>query len=169
MSKVLIGSEIGSYSFSKTNKTITFSGLTVSLERILLITDTTNNTIIYQFNDATKNGTLSNNVLTLAYNTNTGSFADTDKLQIFYWSEEPEQTTIMDLAVAVKRELMLLRKSESDTPGGKNVNVTNSSLAATVSAVTSLQYYGNSDHFTVFNQHMDMRNNFNNFKNKIIS
>ena len=118
MAKVLIGSDIGSYSFNKTAKTITFSGFVASLERILLVTDTTNNTIIYQFNDATKGGTLSNNILTLTYDTTGGTFANTDKLQIFYWSEDPQQVGLMDVAMALKKTNMLLERPAYMTPTG---------------------------------------------------
>lgn len=83
MAKILIDN----YTFNKATKQITFtdySGPGIRLDKILLITDVTNNTIIYQFNSSSLGGTVSSNVLTLTYNTNTGSFNNTDKLQIFY-------------------------------------------------------------------------------------
>ena len=76
---------VKNYTFSKTAKTITFTDFSAIIqERILLITDVTNGTILYQFNSAGLGGTVATNVLTLALNTNTGSFNNTDKLQIFY-------------------------------------------------------------------------------------
>lgn len=73
------------YTFNKASKTVTFTDFTtIDLDRILLVTDVTNNTIIYNFADPTTGGTVATNVLTLTYNTNTVSFNDTDKLQIFY-------------------------------------------------------------------------------------
>lgn len=80
---------INTYAFDKAAKQVTFSGITPALERLLLITDTTNNTIIYNFADSTKGGTMAGNVLTLTYNTNTASFNNTDKLQIYYDIELP--------------------------------------------------------------------------------
>jgi hypothetical protein len=77
--------QIVNYTFDKATKQITFSDYsTIRLDQILLITDVTNNTVIYQFNDSTKGGTVATNVLTLTYDTNTGAFNNTDKLQIFY-------------------------------------------------------------------------------------
>lgn len=74
----------GSYSFDKTAKTVTFSGLRgdLTLANILLITNVTANTIIYNFADSTKGAvSFNNNVLTLDYDTS--AMANTDILQIF--------------------------------------------------------------------------------------
>lgn len=74
----------GSYSFDKTAKTVTFSGLRddITLANILLITNVTANTIIYNFADSTKGAvSFNNNVLTLDYDTS--AMANTDVLQIF--------------------------------------------------------------------------------------
>lgn len=67
------------YTFDASSKTIDCA-LFTSLEAIQLITNVTDNIIIYNFADATKGGTLSGTVLTLAYDTT--SMSDTDKLQI---------------------------------------------------------------------------------------
>jgi hypothetical protein len=82
------------YTFSKAAKTITFSGAYTGLElsQIQLITDVTNNTIIYQFNKPTLGGTLAGLVLTLTYNTNTGAFNDTDDLMIIVNTAEDPLT-----------------------------------------------------------------------------
>jgi hypothetical protein len=144
MAKILIGSELGSYAFNKVAQTITFTGFTASLERLLLITDVTNNVIIYQFNDPSKGGSIVNNVLTLDYNTNTVAFNNTDNLQIFYWSEEPQQTALLDLAMSIKRDLQLIRREPSMTPNGLNVNVNGGSLptVGVINALSSLDYIG---------------------------
>jgi len=74
----------GSYSFDKTAKTVTFSGLRddITLANILLITNVTANTIIYNFADSTSGAvSFNNNVLTLDYDTS--AMANTDVLQIF--------------------------------------------------------------------------------------
>lgn len=173
MAKILIGSELGSYTFNKTAKTILFSGFVASLERLLLITDTTNNTIIYQFNDPTKGGTLTNNLLTLTYNTNTGSFANTDALQIFYWSEEPQQTALLDLAMSIKRDLQVIRREPQMTPVGLNVNVAGGTLpnVTTVSTVSQLTYLGGTSEgaFAPFTHQTLLNEKWYLYKNNIIS
>lgn len=172
MAKILIGSELGSYSFNKTAKTITFTGFVANLERVLLITDVTNNTVIYQFNDATLGGTLSNNVLTLTYNTNTASFANTDKLQIFYWSEEPQQTALLDLAMSIKRDLQMMRREPNMSPSGINTNIVAGTITSVtaVASMTSLGSNGANDSiYAVFPYHTAMRESFNVYKSKLIS
>lgn len=84
---------IKNYSFNKTAKTVTFTDFSsIRLDRILLITDVTNNTLIYQFNNSQLGGTVGTNVLTLTYNTNTSAFNNTDALQIFYDSATGDPT-----------------------------------------------------------------------------
>lgn len=74
---------VASYTFNASAKTITFPGFTtLELERILIITNVTRNTIIYNF--ASTGGTVSGNILTLSSSLNTTGMANTDKLQIFY-------------------------------------------------------------------------------------
>jgi hypothetical protein len=74
---------ISNYTFNPTAKKVTFSDYTsISLERVLLITNVTINEIIYSFADPAKGGSVSGNVLTLDYDT-TG-MSSTDKLQIWY-------------------------------------------------------------------------------------
>jgi len=74
---------IKNYTFDKTAKTVTFTDFTtINLERVLLITNATSNTLIYQFNDPSLGGTVTGNVLTLTFNTS--AMANTDKLQIIY-------------------------------------------------------------------------------------
>lgn len=73
---------VKNYSFDKTTKEITFADLTtIDLNQILLVTNVTSNTIVYNFANPSLGGTVSGNKLTLAYNT--GSMNNTDKLQIF--------------------------------------------------------------------------------------
>jgi filamentous hemagglutinin len=67
------------YTFDASEQTIDCD-LFTSLEAIQLITNVTDNIIIYNFADATKGGTLSGTTLTLTYDTT--SMADADKLQI---------------------------------------------------------------------------------------
>lgn len=77
---------ITNYTFNAASKTITFTDYTsIDLNRVLLITNATTNTIIYNFASSTLGGTVSGNTLTLTYNT--GSMSNIDKLQIYYDTE----------------------------------------------------------------------------------
>ena len=74
---------ITAYTFDASAQTITFTGYgSILLESVLLITNVTDNIIIYNFADTAKGGSASTNVLTLDYDTTT--MDDADDLQIFY-------------------------------------------------------------------------------------
>ena len=92
--KRLLGTDVaGSYAFDPSAKTVTFSGLSqsITLANILLITNVTRNTIIYNFADvATGAASFNNNVLTLTFNTTTHSSGDV--LQIFLDLESKEES-----------------------------------------------------------------------------
>jgi len=91
--------KIDNYSFDKTAKTVTFTDYTtIRLDAILIITNVTDNIILYNFADATKGGTVLNNVLTLTYDTS--SMDDLDKLLIYYDNSDIEAAT------AANQELM---------------------------------------------------------------
>ena len=107
--KRLVGTDIvGGYIFDPAAKTVTFTGLqyTITLANILLITNTTANTIIYNFADST-NGAVSfaNNVLTLDYNS--VSMNATDALQIYIDVESYEES----LATLLRRMNKLLESN----------------------------------------------------------
>jgi hypothetical protein len=77
---------ITNYTFDASAKTISFDDYTgIDLNRVLLITNVTTNTIIYNFANSLLGGSVSGNVLTLTYNTT--SMSDTDTLQIYYDTE----------------------------------------------------------------------------------
>lgn len=74
---------IENYTFNPTTKEIVFLDYTtIDLERILIVTNVTINTIIYNFANSLQGGSIDGNVLTLNYNTS--SMNNTDKLQIYY-------------------------------------------------------------------------------------
>ena len=74
---------ITNYTFNATAQTVTFTDYTtIRLESVLLITNVTDNVIVYNFADLGFGGSVTDNILTLAYDT-TG-MDDTDSLQIFY-------------------------------------------------------------------------------------
>jgi hypothetical protein len=107
--KRLVGTDIvGGYIFDPAAKTVTFTGLqyTITLANILLITNTTANTIIYNFADPT-NGAVSfaSNVLTLDYNS--VSMNATDALQIYIDVESYEES----LATLLRRMNKLLESN----------------------------------------------------------
>lgn len=71
------------YTFNAAAKTIKFITTdTISLDEVLLITNVTKNIIIYNFANPALGGTISNNTLTLTYNTAAG-MSNTDVLQIY--------------------------------------------------------------------------------------
>jgi hypothetical protein len=93
MKKLLGTDAVGSYVFTPASNTITFSGLTqaIALQNFLLITNTTANTIIYNFADSTTGAvSFNNNILTLDYDTS--AMASTDKLQIYVDLPSYEET-----------------------------------------------------------------------------
>lgn len=70
------------YTFDPSLKQVKFNTTdSVFLENILLITNVTDNQIIYNFANPNQGGTISNNLLTLSYNTT--SMSSSDRLQIF--------------------------------------------------------------------------------------
>lgn len=80
--KMLVGVDQGGYTFDASAQTVTLTGLnTLALEQVLLITNVTDNVIIYNFAKPTLGGSISSNVITLTYDTT--SMSDTDDLQIF--------------------------------------------------------------------------------------
>jgi hypothetical protein len=100
--KRMVGIDVGSYTFDASAKTVTISGITsLLLNQFLLITNTTDNIIIYNFADPSLGGVLtssgSTSILTLTYNTATMS--DTDNLQIF-----------LEVADNTEESILLLRR-----------------------------------------------------------
>lgn len=148
MAKILIGQDYGSYTFDKVAKTvsITLPFGNVKLEGLLMITDTTNNTIIYQFNDPTKGATLSGNVFTLTFNTNTGAFANTDKLQIFYYDEQPISQQMNDMAVALSQIFKSIQRPIYTEQGGNVLRTVarggGLDFITTVNSITTLNGIG---------------------------
>lgn len=84
---------VTNYTFDASAQTITFAQFpTIDLERVLLVTNVTDNIIIYNFAGSSLGGSVSTNVLTLDYNTT--SMDDTDELQIHYVA--PDDNVIID-------------------------------------------------------------------------
>lgn len=74
---------ISNYTFNPAARTISFADYTsIDLEGLLLITNVTNNQIIYNFADPCFGGGVSGNTVTLAYDTT--AMSSSDALQIYY-------------------------------------------------------------------------------------
>lgn len=146
--------QITNYTFDKTAKTVTFTDYTtIRLDSILLITNVTDNVIIYNFADPSLGGTVTNNVLTLTYDTS--SMDNTDKLQIFYEGENTLatsdlQTTLNSLAetlqILTQRLEVIAGMANAGAPALRTIPIASVSTAVTgtvaVSAVTNLTNFG---------------------------
>lgn len=81
--------KVSEYSFNASSKEITFLDYNnVSLDCILIITNVTDNLIIYNFADPTKGGIVTSNRLTLTYDTS--GMDNNDSLLIYY--DDPDST-----------------------------------------------------------------------------
>ena len=89
--KKLINHDVGTYTFNPLARTIVFWNVTITRDQILTITNTTDNTLIYVFADATLGGTFDGTTLTLSYDTS--SMSDTDALQIYVDIPDTQQST----------------------------------------------------------------------------
>ena len=82
--------KIPNYSFNASNKEITFFDYSnISLDCVLIVTNVTDNVIIYNFADSTKGGTVHSNKLTLTYDTS--GMSNSDSLLIYY--DDPDSIT----------------------------------------------------------------------------
>lgn len=136
------------YIFNAAAKQITFDTTDViSLENILLITNVTDNIIIYNFANPSQGGTLSNNVLTLDYDTVTMS--DTDSLQIYldlYGAPATDSSIaiLQDQNILLRRMVQLLSPlATQDSAQRQRVIVENSTVGVsgnlgTISTVTTV-------------------------------
>lgn len=96
--KVLVGTDIGAYAFDAALGKITFTGLPVlSLEQVLVITHVSSGTIIYNFADPNKGGTILDAVLDLDYNTS--ALLGTE-LQIWIYLSVGDLPSVTDIAYA---------------------------------------------------------------------
>ena len=120
------------YTFNAATQQITFNTTeTITLERLLIITNVTDNLIIYNFADPNLGGTITNNVLTLNYNTTTMS--NTDRLQIFIENQltpasEESLQYLQDQAALLSRMVKLLEpSSRQDSAGRQQIDMAASS------------------------------------------
>lgn len=134
MKKLLGTDTAGSYTFDPIAKTITFSNLaqSLTLANILLITNTTANTIIYNFADPTTGAiSFNNNVLTLDYNT--ASMNASDFLQIYVDVESYEESL-----QALLRRMNKLLESNAVVDLQQRQRLTIDAIRSTATATTDL-------------------------------
>lgn len=129
---------VENYTFNSATKQIALTDYTsVNLESFLLITNVTDNIIIYNFADPAKGGTVAGNVLTLDFDT-TG-MSNTDNLQIFIDDGESPATNsaleTIDLLLT-----QLLKRSESlavvDTAQRQRVAI--ETFSPTINTITAV-------------------------------
>jgi hypothetical protein len=151
--------KINNYRFDKVLKSITFLDYTnISLDGILLITNVTDNIIIYNFADSAMGGSKIGNILTLNYNTSL--MDNTDNLQIFYEdgvfpASQELQNTLNSMVenddVAMKQLLQLLKPLGIVQSGSGrlviDINTISSGTITTVATVNTVSQVN-----TVFNQ-----------------
>lgn len=132
--------QILNYTFNKTAKTVTFTDYTtIRLDSLLLITNVTDNIIIYNFANPSLGGTVATNVLTLTYDTS--AMADADKLQIFYDDEDvqpsnsAQQVTLNSLVETLQelntRLTVLASMSNAGAPALRTIPIASVSTAVT--------------------------------------
>lgn len=144
---------ITNYTFNATAQTVTFTDYTtIRLESVLLITNVTDNVIVYNFADLGFGGSVTDNILTLAYNT-TG-MDDTDSLQIFYDDNDVQpantelQTTLNSLTETLQeltaRLAVLASMANSGAPALRTIPIASVSTAVTgsLTSVATLTNFG---------------------------
>lgn len=133
------------YTFNAAAQQITFNTSDiVNLEQILLITNVTDNVIVYNFANPLLGGDVTNNVLTLNYNTT--SMSDTDSLQIFLDlqgapSSEEQQVIEIEQLKSLKRMVKLLESNavvDSNQRQRIALDASTATLSANVGTVTTV-------------------------------
>jgi hypothetical protein len=130
---------ITNYTFNKTAKTVTFTDYTsISLDGVLLVTNVTDNIIIYNFANPALGGTVLNNVLTLDYDTS--AMDNGDALQIFY-DDGVDTLALLEQHIdadgRASRQLMQLLKPLSITTNGSGrLNIDVANVTGNVAQVT---------------------------------
>jgi hypothetical protein len=131
------------YSFNAAAQQITFNtDAIISLEHLLVITNVTNNVIIYNFADPSRSGTISNNVLTLTFNT-TG-MSNTDNLQIFL--DNTLSPASEESVQYLKKMVQLLTPlSVQDSAQRQRITIDAAPASLSVGTVTNITAFGNVD------------------------
>jgi len=95
--KIIVWKDIWNYTFNAVAKTITFYDLpTINIRDVVLITNVTDNIIIYNFADVWFGGTITSQVLTLDYDTATMDNADDLQVILDIWDPTIDQTLALE-------------------------------------------------------------------------
>lgn len=138
---------VKNYTFNPATKQITITNLTtISLEQVLLITNTTDNIIIYNFADPNLGATVSNNILTLDYNT--ASMSSGDSIQIFIdipntTDLETLATIMMDGFASIVSELQAMKTNQGIPNAAAQIRVAPivGGYLDTISTISSMGAY----------------------------
>lgn len=140
------------YSFDASAQTVTFNTTDViTLEQLLIITNVTTNKIIYNFADPNAGGSITNNVLSLNFDTT--SMSSGDKLQIFLdniltpASDETLQL-VGEQTELLRRMTKLLEPSSRATSTGLQM-VDASSTTITANNQHNLTFLGGANNNTI--------------------
>ena len=137
---------VTNYTFNAGAKTVTFNGYSnLELNRLLLITNATRNTIIYNFASPALGGTVSGNTITLL--TDTSMMDSNDKLQIFYENEDVPATDQM---------ITLLNRIVGSLRGAQNVDSIDRQRIV-IDAFNASATVGSSQLTTLTNSGFDLR------------
>lgn len=165
---------IDDYTFNPSNRTIIINEFTsLKLEQLLLITNTTDNVIIYNFADKSLSATILGNVITLNYDTTTMS--NLDAIQIFIDTPNTDFVGLNELLTdgisEIVHQLQLLRNDGgmADVLGRVRCNIEAGSMnIGTVNTVTSMTNMASAGGYALQNSIMSMTNNgWGNIRNKI--
>jgi hypothetical protein len=123
---------IKNYTFDPVAKTVQFSDKRITLDTLLVITNVTDNIIIYNFAAAAKGGTMSGSTLTLTYDTSTMSTTDT--LQIFADIDDGTQNILQ----RILQMLMAPLGYDKSIQRQRGTVIVESGTISTVTAVTTV-------------------------------
>lgn len=165
---------IDDYTFNPSNRTITINELaSLKLEQLLLITNTTDNVVIYNFADKSLSATTLGNVITLNYNTTTMS--SSDALQIFIDTPNTDFVGLNELLTdgisEIVHQLQSLRNDGgmADASGRVRCNIETGSMnIGTVTTVGTMTNVASAGGYALQNSIMSMTNSgWGNLRNKI--
>jgi hypothetical protein len=143
------------YTFNAAAKQIAFNTTQpIELSQLLVITNVTDNLIIYNFADPAAGGTISNNTLTLDYNTT--SMSDTDTLQIFL--DNTETPASDEMIRLLGRVVKLLEPSAVQSAGGLQRIIIDGGVVGQVATVTGVTAVTN---LTNYNGYSTLESEFN--------
>lgn len=128
--------KLDNYTFNPAAKTVTFTDYTaLNLSDVILITNVTDGTIIFNFASPNLVGSVDTNVLTLNYDTT--SMSSTDKLAIYL---DDSYTPASDEAIALLRRMVKLLEplAVQDSSQRQRVTVENSTITVAQGSAANL-------------------------------